>query len=282
MVVKKEKKLTKKRKVVTKKKTKNKNINKNINTQTVIINQPKPTRRRKAPTKKKDIFSEPTSSLGIITNLINRFQPTQQPNDQLQQLTESVKQLQIQQSPLTQVPQFGGFLNQGNIPDPLSSDPMVSSSIAGSSRDMSDYSSLYNSNVTTTPNRPTDLRSFGTSTNDLPKEPPLARNSPVKKADGSVASIASPPPIPPDTKRIPATPTAPVIPPTQTTLPFATQKEQAELTQAMSAYDKMKIRYDEALRNDKIKKGTLNNYKSQLKSAEKNLKDIRLKNQGMS
>lgn len=44
----------------------------------------------------------------------------------------------------------------------------------------------------------------------------------------------------------------------------------------------MKIRYEEALRNEKIKKGTLQTYKSQLKSAEKKVEDVRLKNASLN
>jgi hypothetical protein len=272
MVVKREKKLTKKRKVTTKKKSKSKTINKNINTQTVIINQPKPTRRRKSTTKKTDKFSDPTSSLGIITNLITRFQPTQQPNDQLQQLTESVKQLQLQAPPLTQPPPL-------LMPEPLSrSNPSMASSMDFSTAETTNPDA-FRENIKQPPERPYNLRSFS-NVSDLTMEQPLSRNAPVKKADGSLASVASPPPIPPPPmdKRKPATKKEPVIPPNQTTIPFATQKAQAELTQAMTSYEKMKIRYEEALRNDKIKKSTLQSYKSQLKTAEKKVEDVRLKN----
>lgn len=234
MVVKKEKKLTKKRKVVTKKKTKNKNTNKNINTQTVIINQPKPTRRRKASTKKIDKFGDPTSSLGVITNLISKFQPIQQPNDQLEQLTQSVKQLQIQQAPITEAPKI-------LMPEPLSRNPSMASSIDYSTAETAvTNNDAFRENIKQPPERPYNLRSYS-NVSELTMEQPLSRNAPVKKADGSLASVASPPPVPPPPpaeKRKPATKKEPVIPPNQTTIPFATQKAQAELTQAMSAYEK--------------------------------------------
>ena len=275
MVVKKEKKPIKpKRKVVTKKKNKNKNINKNINTQTVIINQPKPTRRRKATTKKIDKFGDPTSSLGIITNLISRFQPTQQPNDQLQQLTESVKQLKLQAPPITEPPKI-------LMPDPLSRSPSMGSSIDYSTAETAvTNNDAFRENIKQPPERPYNLRSYS-NVSELTMEQPLSRDAPVKKADGSLASVASPPPVPPPPpaeKRKPATKKEPVIPPNQTTISFATQKAQAELTQAMSAYEKLKTKYEDALRNDKIKKTTLQSYKSQLKSAEKKVDDVRLKN----
>lgn len=273
MVVKREKKPTKKRKVTTKKKSKSKPINKNINTQTVIINQPKPTRRRKSTTTKKtDKFGDPTSSLGVITNLITRFQPTQQANDQLQQLTESVKQLQLQAPPLTEPPKI-------LMPDPLSRNPSMASTIDFSTAETTNPDA-FRENIKQPPERPYNLRSFS-NVSDLTMEAPLSRNAPVKKADGSLSSVvAPPPPIPPPPmdKRKPATKKEPVIPPNQTTIPFATQKAQAELTQAMTSYEKMKIRYEEALRNDKIKKSTLQSYKSQLKTAEKKVEDVRLKN----
>lgn len=192
MVVKREKKPTKKRKVTTKKKSKN--INKNINMQTVIINQPKPTRRRKAPTKKQDKFSDPTSSLGIITNLITRFQPTQQPNDQLQQLTESVKQLQLQAPPLTQLPSFPSFVNQGDIsqfgtPEPLSRSPSMASTMDFSDGDTVN-NDTFRENIKQSPERPDNLRRFSNvselTTDTSIESPPRA--SPVKTADESITS----------------------------------------------------------------------------------------------
>lgn len=113
---------------VKKRKTKQKPTTSNINKQVVIVNQPAPVKRkytrRKKTTQQPTRFSTPESAIGQVINLLRFIPQQQQPNYQ------SIQNLP--QSPY--IPMLDD--RQHNYDD----DKM--SSVSGSSRDLSDVSSI--------------------------------------------------------------------------------------------------------------------------------------------